>query len=48
VRAGEPPVERRTIRFDYGRTKKLGGIDVPSSASAQSSKASASRLAEAT
>ena len=29
VRAGEPPVERRTIRFDYGRTEALGGIDVP-------------------
>src|SRR3954447_10319909 len=29
VRAGDPPVERRTITFDYGRTKKLGGIDVP-------------------
>jgi phenylalanyl-tRNA synthetase beta chain len=29
VRAGRPPVERRTIRFDHGRTKALGGIDVP-------------------
>ena len=29
VRAGEPPVERRTIRFDFARTKALGGIDVP-------------------
>ncbi|HEY6048455.1 MAG TPA: phenylalanine--tRNA ligase subunit beta, partial [Sphingomicrobium sp.] len=29
VRAGEPPLERRTIRFDFGRTKALGGIDVP-------------------
>jgi phenylalanyl-tRNA synthetase beta chain len=29
IRAGEPPVEKRTIRFDYGRTKALGGIDVP-------------------
>jgi phenylalanyl-tRNA synthetase beta chain len=29
VRAGHPPVERRTISFDYGRTKALGGIDVP-------------------
>ena len=29
IRAGEPPVERRTIAFDYGRTKSLGGIDVP-------------------
>ena len=29
VRAGEPPIERRTIRFDFGRTKALAGIDVP-------------------
>jgi phenylalanyl-tRNA synthetase beta chain len=29
VRAGEPPIERRTITFDYGRTRALGGIDVP-------------------
>ena len=29
VRAGEPPVERRTIDFDYDRTRTLGGIDVP-------------------
>jgi phenylalanyl-tRNA synthetase beta chain len=29
VHAGEPPVERRTIHFDFGRTKALGGIDVP-------------------
>jgi phenylalanyl-tRNA synthetase beta chain len=29
IRAGEPPVERRTSHFDYGRTKALGGIDVP-------------------
>jgi len=29
VRAGEPPLEKRTIRFDYGRTKALGGVDVP-------------------
>ena len=29
VRAGEPPVERRTFRFDIARTKALGGIDVP-------------------
>jgi phenylalanyl-tRNA synthetase beta chain len=28
IRAGLPPVERRLIRFDYGRTKALGGIDV--------------------
>ena len=26
---GQPPVERRTISFDFGRTKELGGIDVP-------------------
>jgi phenylalanyl-tRNA synthetase beta chain len=31
VRAGHPPVEQRTITFDYGRTKALGGIDVPES-----------------
>ncbi|HKX92714.1 MAG TPA: phenylalanine--tRNA ligase subunit beta [Sphingomicrobium sp.] len=29
VRAGEPPIEHRTIRFDYARTKALGGVDVP-------------------
>jgi phenylalanyl-tRNA synthetase beta chain len=29
VHAGEPPIERRTITFDFGRTKALGGIDVP-------------------
>jgi phenylalanyl-tRNA synthetase beta chain len=29
IRAGEPPVDRRTIVFDFGRTKALGGIDVP-------------------
>jgi phenylalanyl-tRNA synthetase beta chain len=29
VRAGQPPVEKRKITFDYGRTKALGGIDVP-------------------
>ena len=28
-RVGVPPVEQRTISFDYGRTKALGGIDVP-------------------
>ena len=28
-RVGQPPVERRTITFDYGRTKALGGIEVP-------------------
>jgi phenylalanyl-tRNA synthetase beta chain len=31
VRAGEAPVESRTIHFDYGRTLALGGIDVPES-----------------
>ena len=29
VRIGEPPVERRTIPFDYARTAALGGVDVP-------------------
>jgi phenylalanyl-tRNA synthetase beta chain len=29
IHAGEPPIEARTIRFDFGRTKALGGIDVP-------------------
>jgi phenylalanyl-tRNA synthetase beta chain len=29
VRAGTPPIERRTIHFDYRRTNALGGIDVP-------------------
>jgi len=29
LRVGEPPIERRTITLDYGRTKLLGGIDVP-------------------
>ncbi|MEO6199061.1 MAG: phenylalanine--tRNA ligase subunit beta [Sphingomicrobium sp.] len=29
IRAGEPPVERRTIAFDFARTAALGGIDVP-------------------
>jgi phenylalanyl-tRNA synthetase beta chain len=29
IRAGQPPVEQRTIQFDFGRTKALGGIDVP-------------------
>ncbi|MEP7130720.1 MAG: phenylalanine--tRNA ligase subunit beta, partial [Sphingomicrobium sp.] len=28
IRAGEAPVEQRTIVFDYARTKALGGIDV--------------------
>ncbi len=31
VRAGRPPTERRTISFDYARTKALGGIDVAES-----------------
>jgi phenylalanyl-tRNA synthetase beta chain len=29
VHAGHAPVEKRTIIFDFGRTKALGGIDVP-------------------
>jgi phenylalanyl-tRNA synthetase beta chain len=29
IRAGDPPIERRTINFDFGRTKAVGGIDVP-------------------
>src|SRR5207237_7022834 len=29
LRVGEPPVEKHTITFDFGRTKALGGIDVP-------------------
>jgi phenylalanyl-tRNA synthetase beta chain len=29
VRAGEPPVEKRVIAFDFARTKAVGGIDVP-------------------
>ena len=28
-RAGQPPVELRTIAFDFARTRALGGIDVP-------------------
>jgi phenylalanyl-tRNA synthetase beta chain len=28
IRAGKPPVERRTFAFDFGRTKALGGMDV--------------------
>jgi phenylalanyl-tRNA synthetase beta chain len=28
-RVGQPPIEQRTITFDYGRTRALGGIDVP-------------------
>ncbi len=30
-RIGHPPTERRTIEFDFRRTKALGGIDVPES-----------------
>jgi phenylalanyl-tRNA synthetase beta chain len=29
LRVGQAPVERRTIEFDFGRTKALSGIDVP-------------------
>jgi phenylalanyl-tRNA synthetase beta chain len=29
IRTGEPPVDKRSITFDFGRTKALGGIDVP-------------------
>jgi len=29
LNVGEPPVGRRTISFDFARTKALGGIDVP-------------------
>ncbi|WP_028968692.1 phenylalanine--tRNA ligase subunit beta [Sphingomonas sp. URHD0057] len=29
VRAGQPPIEPRTIAFDYARTEALGGIAVP-------------------
>src|SRR5206468_4069196 len=29
VRVGDPPLEPRKIVFDFGRTKALGGIDVP-------------------
>jgi len=29
IRAGEPPVERKTVEFDYARTLALGGVDVP-------------------
>ena len=28
IRVGESPVERRTIQFDFGRTKALAGLDV--------------------
>jgi phenylalanyl-tRNA synthetase beta chain len=29
VHAGEPPVEKRIVTFDYGRTRALGGVDIP-------------------
>jgi phenylalanyl-tRNA synthetase beta chain len=29
IRAGAPPIEKRTIAFDFARTRALGGIDVP-------------------
>jgi phenylalanyl-tRNA synthetase beta chain len=29
LRVGQPPVERRTIAFDFDRTRSLGGIEVP-------------------
>jgi phenylalanyl-tRNA synthetase beta chain len=29
TRAGQPPVENRSVRFDPGRTSALGGMDVP-------------------
>jgi phenylalanyl-tRNA synthetase beta chain len=29
IHAGQAPVEQRIIQFDYGRTAKLAGIDVP-------------------
>jgi phenylalanyl-tRNA synthetase beta chain len=29
VHAGEPPVDKRVITFDYRRTRSLGGINVP-------------------
>jgi phenylalanyl-tRNA synthetase beta chain len=29
VRVGEPPIEQRTIDFDYARTAALGGVEVP-------------------
>jgi phenylalanyl-tRNA synthetase beta chain len=28
IRAGQPPLERRTIPFDFGRTRALAGLDV--------------------
>ena len=29
LQIGQPPVEKRVITFDFGRTKELGAIDVP-------------------
>ena len=29
LQVGDPPIESRTIAFDFALTKKLGGIDVP-------------------
>ena len=29
IHAGQPPIEQRSIEFDFGRTRELGGIDVP-------------------
>ena len=29
LRVGDPTIERRVIKFDFNRTKALGGIDVP-------------------
>src|SRR5690348_13661119 len=29
IRAGEPPTDKRSIAFDFARTRALGGIDVP-------------------
>ena len=29
LRVGQAPVDQRTVTFDFGRTKALGGIDVP-------------------
>jgi phenylalanyl-tRNA synthetase beta chain len=29
IHAGQPPIDRRTVHFDFRRTKALGGIDVP-------------------
>ena len=29
VRAGTPPVDKRSVNFDFGRTRALGGVEVP-------------------